>query len=914
MDGQSFLFLTGQCATHLDHPAGGPELQLAGMDQGVLFQHDAQRVCNFVVGVLFRGHDPQLVVHILATVSPPHQHFGKSAMGQTFHLATEGDIARLDADGQTFLRTPPVTQGIAVTAGPDIQAVVIEHRFTQQGLGEILLEIEIRAGVIRLEPKLIGDSPVAVQRAHSRILRRALAGNIGNCSFQDNLIIFDIDINIRAVGIDAIVVLQCRLDLLHDQLCLLQFHMPVSGLWLRKYDDIRAPSGFSASIVSMSSHAMAQRQETDSMELVDASALVKKLLARERRLLLFGAPGIGKSTLAAWLARTLEQQGRSCHCLSADPGSPAFGVPGAITLGHWQAGAWQVGDIEALCTLDAGRFRLPVTLAVQRLGASVEHGILLVDGPGVVRGVAGRELLHGLVEAARIDSLLVLFAAGGEPPLGDELRALPVDIFGIEADFRALRPGKQRRARQRTAQWDGYLGHGRQRSVDSRALNLIGLPPPVDITDPWIGRQVGLLKAGQTLALAEVTDFEGEQLTLRGPLPKSPFDTLLVRDARRNPAGLLETTEPFAREPLRYLPPANMTQPLVESGGPRVAGRAGRLDVMLVNGVFGDPLLHLRLRHQARSLLIDLGEGTRLAARTAHQISDVFISHAHMDHIAAFPWLLRSRLVDLPPCRLYGPPGLAHHIQGFVHGFLWDRIGDRGPVFELHEVYPDHMKRFRLKVGFEMEPLPDLPLENGVLLSEKGLRVRAARLDHLHTDVLAFAIEQTAQINIRKDRLQQRQLEPGPWLTELKQQLLANNPAAPIRLPDGKTATAGELGKQLTLTTPGKKLVYATDLADTGTNREQLIELARHAHTFFCEAPFLQGDADRARLTGHLTTRACGEIAAAADVVRLVPFHFSRRYADDPQPIYEEIGTVCNQLVIPRETGLFTVTASNPES
>lgn len=48
--------------------------------------------------------------------------------------------------------------------------------------------------------------------------------------------------------------------------------------------------------------------------------------------------------------------------------------------------------------------------------------------------------------------------------------------------------------------------------------------------------------------------------------------------------------------------------------------------------------------------------------------------------------------------------------------------------------------------------------------------------------------------------------------------------------------------------------------------------------------------------TGHLTARACGEIATAAGVERLIPFHFSRRYESDP---YREVRAVCSRAVVP---------------
>ena len=81
--------------------------------------------------------------------------------------------------------------------------------------------------------------------------------------------------------------------------------------------------------------------------------------------------------------------------------------------------------------------------------------------------------------------------------------------------------------------------------------------------------------------------------------------------------------------------------------------------------------------------------------------------------------------------------------------------------------------------------------------------------------------------------------------------------------------------------------------------------LARGAHTLFCEATFREADAEQAARTAHLTTRACGEIAVAAGVARLVPLHFSRRYEKDPAPVYEEIAAACPQVVAPKSMAVF---------
>ena len=78
-------------------------------------------------------------------------------------------------------------------------------------------------------------------------------------------------------------------------------------------------------------------------------------------------------------------------------------------------------------------------------------------------------------------------------------------------------------------------------------------------------------------------------------------------------------------------------------------------------------------------------------------------------------------------------------------------------------------------------------------------------------------------------------------------------------------------------------------MADTAANRRKLIALARGGHTLFCETAFMAADGDRALATQHLTTTAAVEIARAAGVERLVPFHFSKRYEKDPARLYREL-------------------------
>ncbi|MDX1431760.1 MAG: MBL fold metallo-hydrolase [Gammaproteobacteria bacterium] len=424
--------------------------------------------------------------------------------------------------------------------------------------------------------------------------------------------------------------------------------------------------------------------------------LLDAVLARAGRVLVFGRPGVGKSHLAAELAGALAQTGRRVSCVGADPGSPAFGVPGAVSLGEWCDGDWRLAGIEALCTLDAARFRLPLIECVRRLAARAPSGVLIVDAPGVVRGVAGAELLAGLVGAAAIDTVLVLTREQQAAPYAAELAALPAAVFEIPAAAQAHALGKGALARRRTRLWDAYLDEAQSRAVELAGLRLLGTPPPPDVPEAWPGRQLALLDdALGTTALGEAIGIEGDRLWLRMPGGGDAPSRLLLRDARRDASGRLVTARREHAATVRYAPPPDVAPAGGAGDGPRPVARVGPAVATLVNGIFGDPLLHVRLRHRKRSLLFDLGEAGRLPARIAHQVSDVFISHAHFDHIAGFLWLLRSRIADLPVCRLFGPPGLGEHVGGMVRGICWDRIGDRGPRFEVAELHDGRVQRGR---------------------------------------------------------------------------------------------------------------------------------------------------------------------------------------------------------------------------
>jgi ribonuclease Z len=314
------------------------------------------------------------------------------------------------------------------------------------------------------------------------------------------------------------------------------------------------------------------------------------------------------------------------------------------------------------------------------------------------------------------------------------------------------------------------------------------------------------------------------------------------------------------------------------------------LSAELVNGPFGDPGLYVDFRDARRALLFDLGDIGALPPRKILRLSDVFVSHAHMDHFGGLDRLLRVCLGRGPQLRLYGPPGFVERVGHKLAAYTWNLVG-RYPgdfAFLVHELAPNgtvRRARFGSRSEFAREPLPDAQAAGGVLLDEPRFRVRAAFLDH-GIPCLAFALEEKAHVNVWKNKLVEMGLAVGPWLNELKRAVAEDLPdGTPVRAwwrdrngEHERTVSLGELKARALAVVPGQKLCYVTDLRYHADNEARVAGLAAGADQLFIESVFLSSEAEHAARKFHLTAAQAGSIARAARAKSVVPFHFSPRY------------------------------------
>ncbi|HEX6851749.1 MAG TPA: MBL fold metallo-hydrolase [Candidatus Polarisedimenticolaceae bacterium] len=313
----------------------------------------------------------------------------------------------------------------------------------------------------------------------------------------------------------------------------------------------------------------------------------------------------------------------------------------------------------------------------------------------------------------------------------------------------------------------------------------------------------------------------------------------------------------------------------------------------LVNGLDGDPALWVDLLDEGRAVLFDLGDLHALAPRKLARVDFAVVTHAHMDHFCGFDRLLRLALRREREIVLVGPAGFGGHVASRIAGYAWNLVEGYPVRLRVREVDGAVVRDTIHRGAGRMlaEPAGEAPF-SGTVHAERLFTIEVAVLDH-GIPVLAAALREVEHLGVDKDALDRLGLAPGPWLATLKDLARRREPGAtPVEAAaaDGgaRVLPLAELEGRLLRRGPGQKIAYVTDAAFTPENVERIVALARDADLMVCETPFLHEDVAEAARRGHLSARQAGEIARAAGVRRLAPFHVSPRYQGREREVVEE--------------------------
>lgn len=316
-------------------------------------------------------------------------------------------------------------------------------------------------------------------------------------------------------------------------------------------------------------------------------------------------------------------------------------------------------------------------------------------------------------------------------------------------------------------------------------------------------------------------------------------------------------------------------------------------DVFLVNEPGGDSGLYVELAQGGRALLFDCGEMPGLSVKQRLKVSDVFVSHTHMDHFIGFDRLFRAALSTDHRFRLFGPPPLAAQVHHKLLGYTWNLIQPPDVQFEVREASGEIIEGWRIgpedqyQERTRLESQPD----EGVAHRESELWVEYRRLQHT-TPSFGYALVLDARWRVDSEKLKEAGYLPGPWISELLERLKSPEVSKKTTLEvstrtGDRNVPIGQLTETFLTREPPWRLAYVTDTGYSPAVETGVAQLAANADLLVCEAVFVEEDADRANRTQHLTARQCGHLARIAGAKRLKTFHYSKRYPSAKQLLSE---------------------------
>ena len=108
----------------------------------------------------------------------------------------------------------------------------------------------------------------------------------------------------------------------------------------------------------------------------------------------------------------------------------------------------------------------------------------------------------------------------------------------------------------------------------------------------------------------------------------------------------------------------------------------------LINRPFGDPGVFIDLKFERRAILFDIGDIAVLPTRKLLRVSDVFVSHTHMDHFSGFDYLLRVCLGRDTGVSLYGPEQFITQLEHKLAAYTWNLVENYETEFVVvaHEI------------------------------------------------------------------------------------------------------------------------------------------------------------------------------------------------------------------------------------
>jgi ribonuclease Z len=268
---------------------------------------------------------------------------------------------------------------------------------------------------------------------------------------------------------------------------------------------------------------------------------------------------------------------------------------------------------------------------------------------------------------------------------------------------------------------------------------------------------------------------------------------------------------------------------------------------------------------EGETLLFDCGEGTQrqmMRYGISFAVADIFFTHMHADHMLGIIGLFRTLSLQgrTEPMRLWGPRGSAALLRQAI------ALGtDKQP--------------FPLEIN---EVTADTPI------ARKGYAIIPYDADHKDKIALGYAVVEEIRLGrFNPDKAREIGIPEGPAWGRIHK-------GESVTLDDGRVIQPSEL---VGPSRAGRRIVFTGDSRPS----EATIAIAKGADALIHEATFADEEQPRALETGHATAREAAEVAAKAEVKRLVLTHLSARYSVNTSDLVQQAREVFPETVVARD-------------
>ena len=278
------------------------------------------------------------------------------------------------------------------------------------------------------------------------------------------------------------------------------------------------------------------------------------------------------------------------------------------------------------------------------------------------------------------------------------------------------------------------------------------------------------------------------------------------------------------------------------------------------------------VRREGELFLFDCGEGTQVSLKMLNlrwkQISSIFISHMHADHVTGLPGLLMlsSQVDRTQPLTIYGPARLADYIES-------------------------SRKILDMYINYEIRCIP---VEPGVIAECDEYHINCFPLKHTKQCFGYSIVEKERPGAFSVERALELRVPKGPLWGKLQRgEDVINSEGVVIHPSD-------VLGEKRS----GRKFSFVTDTMYF----PEIADYVYGSDILFCEAMFSDDLEADAREKKHMTARQAAMCARDGEVGMLCLQHYSPRYSDRELKILgEEAKAIFPSTVLTRDRMSFDI-------